>query len=77
MSSYCLYLSTKGASKISSYDPIQEWKQLEVTQAFRKELIERYETVKETLINTELEEVKYKQGYLQAYRDIMEVFNGN
>ena len=35
---------------------------------------ERYEQVKEELAHSSLDTVSYKQGYLQAYLDMLSVF---
>ena len=40
-------------------------------------MINRYEQVKEELVHSSLDTVPFKQGYLQAYLDVLEALNDN
>lgn len=40
----------------------------------RKEVVERIKDVTEELQTTETESLKYKQGYIQAFKDILGLF---
>ena len=46
----------------------------EVTQAVKHSMLQRYEQVKEELVHSSIETVPFKQGYLQAYQDMLSVF---
>jgi hypothetical protein len=51
----------------------KEWESNPVTRYFKKEVGQRVEDVKEELTSTDADGLKYRQGYVQALRDILEI----